>query len=379
MIAKLLKLDKPSAAWDTGHMQQPRNAIEAATHPDPWPFYRSLRQERPLFFDPGVGLWVASSHAAVSAALSHPALRVRPPAEPVPQALQGTSAGEVFAQLVRMTDGEFHAAHKPAVTQAARRWSLADVARAAEDAAGDLQPRLEVNDFLGALPVQAMARLLDVPVELRDDTCRWVGQFTQGIAPGADAQAVALADGAAAALMAQGRALGLPPTQAANRIAFMQQAMDAGAGLLGLTALQLTQEPEQGAAADTSQEAMRNFVREVERWAAPIQNTRRFAAEPLSLLGQPVEAGQAILLVLASANRDEAFNPQAERFDAHRAQGRSMGFGSGPHACPGALIAIEIVAACARHIRSGGQFCNYFGHSTGFRPLPNARIPVFAQ
>lgn len=360
-------------------MQPPRNAIEAVTHPDPWPFYRSLRQERPLFFDAGLGLWVASSHAAVSAALNHPALRVRPPAEPVPKALQGTAAGEVFALLVRMTDGEFHAMHKPAAVQAARRWTLADVAQAAEDAADDLLPRLEVNDFLGALPVQAMARLLGLPEELRDDTCRWVGQFTQGIAPGADARAVALADSAAAALMAQGRALGLQPAQAANRIAFMQQAMDATGGLLGLAALQLAQEPGQGAAADASQEAMRGLVREAERWAAPIQNTRRFAAESLTLLGQPVEAGQAILLVLASANRDEALNPQAERFDVHRAQGRSMGFGDGPHACPGASIAIEIVAACARHIRAGGQFDHYFGRSTGFRPLSNARIPVFSQ
>jgi len=356
-------------------MQPPRNAIEAVTHPDPWSFYRSLRQERPLFFDTSLGLWVASSHAAVSAALCHSALRVRPLAEPVPKALQGTTAGEVFALLVRMTDGEFHAAHKPAVAQAARRWTLADVARAAEDAAADLQPRLEVNDFLGALPVQAMARLLDIPGAQRDETCRWALQFTQGIVPGAAAQAVAQADSAAAALMAQGRALGLQPAQAANRIAFMQQAIDATGGLLGLAALQLGQ----GGATNASQEAMRGFVREVERWAAPIQNTRRFAAESLTLLGQPVEAGQAILLVLASANRDEALNPQPERFDAHRTQGRSMGFGAGPHLCPGAAIAIEMVAASLCHIRANGQFDHYFGRSTGFRPLPNARIPVFSQ
>jgi cytochrome P450 len=362
-------------------MQPPCNALEAVTHPDPWPFYCSLRQERPLFFDAGLGLWVASSHAAVSAALNHPALRVRPPTEPVPRALQGTAAGEVFGLLVRMTDGDFHAAHKPAVMQAARRWTLADVQRAAEEATDDLQPRLKVNDFLGALPVQAMARLLDIPEADRDETCRWALQFTQGIAPGATAQAVTLADSAAAALMAQGRSLGLQPPQAANRIAFMQQAIDATGGLLGLAALHLAQDQGQegqGAAADASQGAMRGFVREVERWAAPIQNTRRFAAEPLTLLGQRIEAGQAILLVLASANRDEALNPQPEDFDAQRVQSRSMGFGAGSHACPGAAIAIEIVATAARRIRAKGQFDSYFGRCTGFRPLPNARIPVFS-
>lgn len=185
--------------------------------------------------------------------------------------------------------------------QAARRWTLADVARAAEDAARDLRPRLPVNAFTAALPVQTMARLLGVPAGEREATCRWAAQFTQGIAPGADAQAVAQADEAAAALMDQGRALGLSSVQAANRITFMQQAFDAGSGLLGHVALQLAQDPRQAAAADTSREAMRALVREVERWAAPIQNTRRFAAEPLTLLGQPIEAGQAVLMVLASA------------------------------------------------------------------------------
>lgn len=360
-------------------MSFPRDAVEAVTHPDPFPFYRRLRQERPLFFDTRLGLWVASSHAAVSAALGHPALRVRPPAEPVPPALQGRVAGEVFAQLVRMTDGAFHAVHKPGVEQAARRWTLADVARAAEDAARDLRPRLAVNAFTAALPVQAMARLLGVPASEREATCRWAAQFTEGIAPGADARAVAQADAAAAALMDQGQALGLSAVQAANRIAFMQQALDAGSGLLGHVALQLAQDARQAAAADVSREAMRALVREVERWAAPIQNTRRFAAEPLTLLGQPIEAGQAVLLVLASANRDETFNTQPDRFDVHREGGRSLGFGAGPHACPGSAIAIEMVASGVAWMRAAGQFDQSFGRCTGFRPLPNARIPVFGQ
>jgi cytochrome P450 len=263
------------------------------------------------------------------------------------------------------------------VERVARRWTLADVACAAEDAARDLRPRLPANAFIAALPVHTMARLLGVAAGEREATCRWAAQFTQGIAPGADAQAVALADAAAAALMDQGRALGLSAVQAANRIAFMQQALDAGSGLLGHVALQLAQDPQQAAGADASRDAMRALVREVERWAAPIQNTRRFAAEALTLLGQPIAAGQALLLVLASANRDETFNTQPDRLDAQRQGGRSLGFGAGPHACPGAAIAIEMVAACVLWMRAAGQFDHYFGRGTGFRPLPNARIPVF--
>ncbi len=358
-------------------MQAPRNAIEAVTHPDPFPYYRSLRDERPLFFDPGLGLWVASSHAAVSAALNHPALCVRPPAEPVPLALLGTATGDVFAQLVRMTDGAFHAAHKPGLEQVARRWSLADVAGAAEDATMELVPRLAANELLASLPLQTMARLLGVPQSDRERTCLWARHFTQGIAPGADACAMAQAHLGAAALMSQGAALGLSPVQSANRIAFMQQAFDATGGLLGHAALRLKEDQQAAVLADQSLDAMRAFVREVERWAAPVQNTRRFAAEALVLLGQRMEAGQTVLLVLASANRDEAINAHADSFDVSRVSSRSMGFGEGPHACPGAHIAIEIAATCFRCIRARGHFDAVFTRSAGYRPLTNARVPLF--
>lgn len=203
-----------------------------------------------------MNLWVASSQAVIADAFQHAALHVRPPAEPVPKALRGTAASEVFAQLVRMTDGVFHATHKPAVERAARRWSLADVAQASHAAATDLQPRLATNDLMSALPVQTMVRLLGVPGGLLDDTCGWVQQFTQGLAPGASTQAVALAVEAAEALMTQGTALGLPPVQAANRIAFMQQSLDAAAGLIGHTALVLAQNPSLADAADRSPDAM---------------------------------------------------------------------------------------------------------------------------
>lgn len=358
---------------------QPVNPIAAITHDDPYPYYRQLREQRPLYFDDGLKLWVASSHAVIDEALHHLALRVRPPAEPVPQALLGSAAGEVFAQLVRMTDGAFHAAHKPAVAQAARRWILADVVRASEAATSELLPKMAANDFMSALPVQAMARLLGVPGDQLEGTCRWVQQFTQGIAPGASTQAVALAASAAEALVAQGRALALTPVQAANRIAFMQQSLDATAGLLGHTALMLAQEPQLAAAADRSLDAMRAFVAEVERHQAPVQNTRRFAVGPLVLAGQAIEAGQGILLVLASASRDDALNPQPDRFDPQRGERRSMGFGAGAHACPGAAVAIEIVAACAHWLRAGGQYDACFWRQTGFRRLSNARIPVFTN
>jgi len=360
-------------------LPQPGNPIAAVTHADPYPYYRQLREQRPLYFDEGLKLWVASTHAVIVEAFRSVGLRVRPPAEPVPHALLGSAAGEVFAQLVRMNDGAFHAAHKPAVAQGARRWSLAQVALASRDTAAELVPALDANALLTALPVQAMARLLGVPASLLSQTSQWVHEFTQGIAPGAaTGRQVARASAAAQGLMAQGLAQGLSSVQAANRIAMMQQSLDATAGLLGNTVCRLQQQPPLAQHTAQSLDFARGLVAEVARWDAPVQNSRRFAADKLVLAGQEIDQGQGVLLVLASANRDPALNAQPDLFDPQRQQRRSMTFGAAGHACPGELIAIEIVAACAQWMGAEGLLATYFGRQTGFAPLSNARIPVFA-
>jgi cytochrome P450 len=228
-----------------------------------------------------------------------------------------------------------------------------------------------------ALPVQTMARLLGVAPPQLAATSRWVHQFTQGIAAGAPEQAVALASEAAAALMTQGEAEGLSSVAAANRIALMQQSLDATAGLLGNTVCLLQDRP--ALAADASGLELRSLVAEVARWDAPVQNTRRFAAEDLELAGRRIAQGEGVLLLLASANRDPAFNERPDAFEVHREHRRSLTFGAGAHACPGADIAIEIVAECARHMRAEGRLASFFGRRAGFRPLSNARIPIFAR
>ena len=360
-------------------MKSPNRAIQSAAvvHPDPYPYYARLRRERPLYLDSGLGLWVAATHEAVEAALNHPALRVRPPAEPVPRALVGTPAGEVFARLVRMNDGDFHVRHKPAVEQAARRFSLADVGQAAQTAALDLAARVDANALLTALPVQAVARLLRVPPSLLEATTRWVQEFVQGIAPQASAETITRANEAAVQLMAQGEAQGLDAVQSANRIAMMQQSLDATAGLVGNTVRLLRDRPELIAGAPKL-ETWRAIVAEVARWDAPVQNTRRFAAADLTLAGQAIAQGQGVLLLLASANRDQALNRDPDVFDPARTERRSMSFGAGVHGCPGEAIAIEIAAAGLQALHSARPLNELFGPCTGFRPLANARIPVFA-
>jgi cytochrome P450 len=95
------------------------------------------------------------------------------------------------------------------------------------------------------------------------------------------------------------------------------------------------------------------------------------------LAGRQMAQGEGVVLVLASANRDEALDRDPDVFDANRRDRRGLSFGAGAHACPGEAIAIEIAAAGLRALAAAGSLDRIFGRGTGFRLSTNARIPVF--
>ena len=87
-------------------------------------------------------------------------------------------------------------------------------------------------------------------------------------------------------------------------------------------------------------------VEEFVRWATPVMTFRRTATEDTELLGQPVAAGDKVVLFYTSANRDEdAFDDPAS-FRILREPNRHVGFGGGgPHYCLGAALARKQLAA----------------------------------
>ena len=58
--------------------------------------------------------------------------------------------------------------------------------------------------------------------------------------------------------------------------------------------------------------------------------------------GRTLRAGQGVLLLWGSANRDEAEFPDAARFDLHRRPRRSLIFGHGQHQCIGEHIGMRM-------------------------------------
>jgi cytochrome P450 len=359
-------------------MDTPRDPVAAATHPDPYPYYRDLLARRPIYRDDALGAWVASSAAAVTAVLTSALCRVRPPAEPVPSALVGSTAGEIFGQLVRMNDGPRHLAVKPAVSHAVASLDgprvAAEAQRWAEQLATELEPATDVAriaDFAFRLPVYVVASLLGAPGDRLRRTAAAVHDFVRCLAPGATADDVRSGAAAGDCLLdtvGRGR-----DVMAANRVGFLSQAYEATAGLIGNTLVALARYPE---AEPTILPAV---VREVVRHDPPVQNTRRFLAADGEVAGQRMKAGDAILVLLAAANHDAAENPAPERFDPRRRERRAFTFGAGAHACPGEVLASAIAEAGARRLLACGVEPSRLPAVLTYRPSANTRVPLFGR
>lgn len=365
----------------------------AVIHANPYPWYATLVKERPLYFDAALRLWIATSAEAVTAVLTRDRCRVRPVREPVPPALLGSSAGDLFSQLVRMTDGDRHDSLKRAVSSALALVDCDLVADQSRRWARVLLRQRAVELLLNvefALPVHVMGSVLGIPDALLLDTVLWMRDFVRCIAPGSspdqiergklaaerlsDMLQTVLTDAPETGLLAALRHE-LPdetPAVVANAIGFLFQVHDATAGLIGNTVHALAAHPE----LDLRHEDMHEVVLEVLRYDSPVQNTRRFVAEDGVIAGEMMRAGDTILVVLAAANRDPASNPNPERFDIHRPNRRVFTFGAGVHACPGDHFATTIAVAAVEQLLCDGRIPGQLTAPVTYHPSTNGRIPV---
>ena len=75
------------------------------------------------------------------------------------------------------------------------------------------------------------------------------------------------------------------------------------------------------------------------RWVTPIHNMCRVATEDIEIGGVTVGAGEQVLLMYSSANRDPAQFADPESFDVTRDPNHHLAFGNGTHFCLGAALA----------------------------------------
>ncbi len=103
--------------------------------------------------------------------------------------------------------------------------------------------------------------------------------------------------------------------------------------------LRLSGAPEQLRALRSEPDLLPGAFEEVVRLEGVLQSVGRTLVTDTVIGGQPMRAGQRVILLLQSANRDDAEFADPERFDVRRVIPRHVGFGQGTHFCIGIHVA----------------------------------------
>ena len=122
-------------------------------------------------------------------------------------------------------------------------------------------------------------------------------------------------------------------------------AVVAGAGnettnrLIGWATKVLAEHPDQRRQLVDDRSLLQNAIEEILRYEPPAPHVGRYVARDVEVQGETVPAGSAILLLIGSANRDDRAFPDGDTFDIGRNPAGHLTFGYGPHFCLGAALA----------------------------------------
>jgi cytochrome P450 len=348
---------------------------------DPYPVYRELRDHSPAYWSPDASSWVLSRYDDVSAALTDPATYSS--ASGIFPAPPGVDMTELFLPMLIMSDPPRHTQLRHLVSKAFTPRRIAGLETHIQTLVDDLLDKTPetgawdfVSGFAGPLPAIVIADMLGVPREDRDRFRSWSTTLIQSnpirgeFGPGLDA-AAALYD-YFTAFLAERRAHPRDDLMTAlvqaevdgehlseeELLGFCLLLLVAGhettTNLLSNSAVILAQHPESRRQLADNPDLVPAAVEELLRYDSPVQGLGRTLTRPVDLHGQSMKAGDTVLLLFGSANRDDHAFPDADHFDINRHPERQVAFGRGIHFCLGASLArlearIALQALLARH------------------------------
>ena len=228
------------------------------------------------------------------------------------------------------------------------------------EAAGPGAPVDLVEGYAYPLPFAVIGELLGIPAADRPRLHAWFGVLLTGWAGDPPPEAVAASDGIVAYLgelvetkrrhpgddlvsvlvaATEGDAL---TTQEllSSLFQLMVAGHDTTASLIGNSVVALLDHPGQLQALLADPGRLPGAVDELIRFTAPVPHaTFRVTAEPVTLGGVPIPAGEQVLVCLGAANRDPGRFPAPDVLDIGREDGPNLGLGHGIHYCLGAPLA----------------------------------------
>jgi cytochrome P450 len=335
-------------------------------HEDPYPTYRQLRAHAPVYRNDALGFWALSRYDDVFAAFKDPGLFSN--AQGV--SLERSSAGDAAAVASFLAMDPPRHDHMRALVS--RGFTPRRVT--------DLEPRIQaltthyidgfianrqcdiIQDLAARLPMDVVSELLGVPPADRDTLRHWADTVVHRDEGSAAIPPAAMQ--ATGQLMAYFRELvahrrrqrraDLPSAlldaeldgarlEDRDVMAFLFLMIIAGnettTKLIGNALFWLWKNAGERARVGEDPRLIPNWIEETLRYDGSTQMLARTVTRDVELHGQPLRAGDRVLLLIGSANRDERVFENADQYDVVRDTSQHLAFGKGTHFCLGASLA----------------------------------------
>jgi cytochrome P450 len=320
----------------------------------------------------GKPTWMVSRYEDIRAALTDPRLS----AKTIPDSMQTKSAEDNVPVIFARIDDPEHNRLRRMMTKdftfrraEAMRPQIQELVDGFLDDMVDKGPPADlVRDFALPVPSLVISLLLGVPYE---DHEFFQYHSTKGLdARSTDEEKVAAigaqfdymwklaelkerepGDDLMSRLMAEYVAKGELNRETAvmNGVIMLQAGHETTASMISLGTVALLQHPEQFERLRTTDDPVliANIVEELMRYLTIVHSTvDRVALEDLTINGQLIRAGDAVLMNLPAGNWDPSFVDSPDTFDIDRSARGHLGFGFGVHQCIGQNLArVELQVA----------------------------------
>jgi len=350
--------------------------LEPAVLADPYPLYRRMRAEDPVHWDSYLHAWVVTRYEDVVSVLTDFSAN-RAPSPEFFEALGAPHVSPIAKVMVKQMlflDAPAHARLRklaaPAFTPTrvrALRHHIQSIATKLIDeiiARGTGQTEL-LADFAEPLPAIVTAEMLGVPVEDHRKLKEWSAAFAGMLGnfqhnPDQLDDVFSAVNGLTTYFEEAVRAHRKHPREGliqalissevdgdrlsdeeiiANCIVTMVGGQETTTNLIGNGILTLLRNPPQMAKLRANLDIMPAAVEELLRYESPSQHTARLAPEDVLLGAKQIKKRQAVIAVMAAANRDPERFPNPDELNLERSDNRHLAFGWAAHFCFGAPLA----------------------------------------
>jgi cytochrome P450 len=333
---------------------------------DPYPYYAVLRQDFPAYWCEKANTWALSRYDDIAAACSDPARfsSARGNVLDDDPARMGNTLGtsdppkhDRLRALVNAAFMRGRVLEREAQIRTVTREYLDEFVAAGE---GDLIQQLTARISTSAIcDILGFERADHVQLKKWVDGLIYRDPVTRQLPPsGHEARKAMVAYASAtiearrvqprddlisALILAEVEGNKLTPVDLMHTIATLLGAgIESASSFIGNAMLALAAHPDQAQLLASNLALAPQAIEEMLRYDTPTQRFHRTATQDIALHGKTIQAGQSVLVMYGSANRDERKFPDADRFDITRAPGRHLAMGHGTHFCLGSQLAKAI-------------------------------------